>query len=73
MGSAHNGYTLDGDRLDCHIPRPLNIFDEVKLKIPTIFHSKEIDLFCNSKIAIPRFPANNKYPQLPLLGDPPGY
>ena len=39
MGSAHNGYTLDGDRLDCHIPRPLNIFDGVNLKIPTIFNS----------------------------------
>ena len=39
MGSAHNGYTLDGDRLDCHIPRLLNIFDGMNLKMPTIFNS----------------------------------
>ena len=39
IGSAHNGYTFDGDRLDCHIPRPLNIFDGLNLKIPTIYNS----------------------------------
>ena len=54
--SAHNGYTLDRDRLDCHTPRHLKIFGGQNLKISII--SKQKDLFCNSKIDISRPPAN---------------
>ena len=62
-GSAHNGYTLDGDRLDCHIPRPLNIFDGVNLKIPiiTLFAQDWIRINCRNGALLDKFHLLLKY------------